>query len=65
MISIPPCEQRHVDGSNLGEDPSLEYNAATTGHFEPIAVRCRFTRLGLEFTVWAVELYKFPHIGEQ
>jgi hypothetical protein len=25
--SIPPREQRHVDRSILGEDPSLEYNA--------------------------------------
>jgi len=65
MISIPPREQRHVDGSNLEEDPSLEDNAARTGHFEPIAVRCRFTRRRPEFTVWPMEFYKFPQIFQQ
>jgi hypothetical protein len=32
-VSVPSCEQRHVDGGVLGKHPSLEDDTAEAGHF--------------------------------
>jgi hypothetical protein len=64
--SIPPREQRHVDGSVIGEeDPSLEHDTAGTGHFESITVRCERARVGAKFTVRAVKRHELPQLREQ
>ena len=57
-------QERHVDGSIIRDHPTLEYDTTRTLEFKSIAVGCRRTRLRLQRTVWTMELYKFPHIGE-
>jgi len=63
--SVPLREQRQVDRRVIRDHPPLEHDTTGAGRFEPIAVRCRRTRLRLELTVWAVAFDEFLHIREQ